>query len=121
MSDIKLSLTITLPGRVMMSEQECSENPTKNYSNESVEVYNEVSKRMETVKYKVRNTKPAQQVLNMSSEAYYSFISNSMPYNYKGTSFAWKKLKKNEKLLWHFMNIADELGGEILSYHVFDD
>ena len=117
MNEIKVSLTVALQGRVPMSGEESPVNSKE----ESVSVYNEISKRFEKIKIRVKKCKPAQQVLNISDEAYKEMISNSVPYGFNGTSFEWKKYKKNEKLIWHLQEIAESLGGEILSYHVYND
>ena len=117
MNDVKLSLTVILPGRVPVSGEE---SPVNSYE-ESVQVYNEVSKRLEKVKIRMKKRKPAQQHLNICSEAYKEMISNSTPYGFEGTSFQWKKMKKNDKLIWHLQEIAKSLGGELMSYHLFDD
>ena len=117
MNDIKLSLTVTLPGRVPVSGEESPVNTHQ----EQVCVYNPITKRMEKVKVYIKNNKPAQQVLNMSSEAYQNFISNTKPYEYEGGAMEWKKLKKEEKIIWHLEQIAQSMGGEIRSFNVYDD
>lgn len=115
MTDIKLSLTVAVPGATMVSEEASSGNAVK------FQVYNERSKRMENIFFRMNKRIPAQQVINMTTEAYENFISEAKPWNYKGTSVHWKHMKRKERLIWHLENIAEELGGEIISYHVFND
>ena len=117
MNDVKLSLTVALQGRVPVSGEESPVNS----SEEVVEVYNEVSRRMEKIRIRMKKCKPAQQVINMSSDAYAAFISNSKPFEFKDGPIKWKNMKKNDKLIWHLEQIAENLGGTIVSYHVFDD
>lgn len=117
MNDIKLSLSVALPGRVSESGEESPVNSRE----EVVEVYNEVSRRLEKVKIRVKKCKPAQQAINMSSDAYRTFISQTKPFGFKGTSHEWKNMKKNDRLIWHLKEIADSLGGILVAYHVFDD
>lgn len=117
MNDVKLSLAIALPGRVMMSGEESPVNSQR----ETVKVYNDVTKKFENIHITTKKCKPAQQHINICSEAYKDMVSNSTPYGFKGTSFEWKKLKKNEKLLWHMQELAAAMGGMLVNYHIFDD
>ncbi len=117
MNDIKLSLTVALQGRVPVSGEESPVNSRE----EVVEVYNPTSRRLEKVKIRVRKCKPAQQVINMSSDTYRAFISNTKPFDFKDGPIAWKNMKKNDKLVWHLQQVAESLNGTIVSYHVFDD
>ena len=82
----------------------------------------------ETVEYKeagksitkdvfIRKTKPVKQVINLSEEAYEYMISSSYPYGFKGS---WDKLSRIQKVRWHCLQIAEGLGGKLISFHILD-
>lgn len=73
-----MSLTMILPGGIMVSQQDAEENP-----NETTELnilrfktFNKKAKKFvnETITFKTRRCKTARQVLTMSKEAYYSML-----------------------------------------------
>lgn len=119
-TDIKVSLTVALPGRTMVSKEESLKNPML-LTKEVVKIYDVKTNRINNVNIFTRVTKPASQSLNICSEAYKKMISSSTPLKYEGTSHQWNKLNRNDRLLWHLENIAQELGGVIMSYEVFPD
>jgi len=111
MIDIKVSLTIAVPGADMMSEEESSKtsivevkdrfgkvikdkngkvktkeiivpDPAKQDFN-VVYVQSENKKTKEPVKFYTRRNKPARQVINMCREAYEHFISSEVPVGFK--------------------------------------
>lgn len=97
MIDIKVNLTITLPGRVKISEVE-------------------VSKKL---KDKVFKTKDAKQVIKLSREAYNFMTSNYCPENFKSKN--WSQMGKKARLETHLKEIAEALGGKMLSYQIFEN
>lgn len=177
MIDIKVSLTIVVPEATMLSTQECVKQLKKpviskrtgkqvrDRKGNLVWKYEEVpdldkldrhdikistinSQEVEVISFYTRKSKPARQVLNISREAYKSFISNEMPPNYHAPkSFvpymptrsrndrklgkwvdgmpiniqAWKQLSTEERLKWHLENIAQNFNGRVESYSVFND
>ena len=66
----------------------------------------------------VRKSKPARQIINMSEEAYQNMVSQFPPEGH--TARAWNSLNKNQKLKWHCEQIAEQLGGKLESFKVFD-
>lgn len=114
MNDIKVSLTIGLPGRTMFSKQECLKQLTKPVIGKDGKVRkNKAGKTMykvctvtdtsklnfhtlkvcnpngggeEVLEFTTRKCKPASQVINICTEAYKDFISGSMPVGYKAPS-----------------------------------
>lgn len=165
MYNTKLSLTVTLPGSVMVSKLESLKQlkkPVLNqygkpvyrngkpaYKVETVDDYDKCDrnfikiwdkdhKKSETLEYCTRKSVPARQVINMGEEAYNYMISDSYPEGFipphdfipnkslvkKGfgrIQQAWMLLSPEARLLWHCNNIAQELGGTVESYKVFDD
>ena len=143
MIDVKLSLSIILPGGVMFSREESLKplkKPVKNNKGKILKkkgetVYKTVlvpsfekndsfklklkdaGKEVETTVF-VRKCKPAKQVINICEEAYEHMISSTeVPYGYKGN---WKTLSKNQKIKWHCERIAASLGGTFDSFQVLD-
>lgn len=141
MNDIKLSLTVTLPGRVMFSEQECSKQlkktivDKKNHkkvidvtvvdfaktTEHSMVVESKVDgkKVKETIHFRTRKCKPITQVINMTSEAYNYMVSAECPYWEKPKD--WKGYNKQKRLESHLHQTALTLGGQVKYYKVFED
>lgn len=142
MTDIKLSLTIILPGRVMFSQEESLKElkkPLRNSKGKIIKkrgriVYKTVKvpafdkndtftlalgpDKEETTVF-VRKTRPVKQIINMTEEAYESMLSKFPPNNYRG-KVRWESLSKNQKIKWHCMQIAAHLGGTFGSFQVLD-
>ena len=126
MSEIKLSLNIKLPGRIMMSEQECSKNPKENYTFHKLQV--EDKKGKETIKFKTRNCHEAGQIINICKEAY-EYMTAKAKNKKEDAQYCpvwtvpekWFPLSKQERLEAHLKRMADHLGGTSYSYQVFDD
>lgn len=131
MTDIKVSLTVTVPGAVPFSEQLCFKNNkpiegmTEKFHAYIMEPQNGklVSKR---VTLDICKRIPAKQVINMCTEAYnYMTSSNSCPEWFKtpgkNPSKEWKALTDTQRLELHLKRTAAHLGGVIESYSVADD
>jgi len=129
MSVIKVSVTITIPGRVMMTSQECDENPQKNYDSNTVSFLTYVKDKKtkkkiakkETLYFLTRKSHPAFQTLNICEESYDYMISNSCPEWFTGGTMKWKKLSATEKLEAHLQRTCEHLGGLDFNYIVFED
>lgn len=115
-NEIKLNLNIKLPGRVMMSEQLCSEN--SDYEELIFYTFNKKGKK-EFNSVKTRSTIPATQSINITKEAYDYFISKENPYFISNR--LWSKMSKKERLKAHLDNICESLNGISYTYKVFDD
>lgn len=123
MYNIKVSLTIELPGGTILSKQECLKQLRKPVTNitgkqvikkgipqfttETVEdwskcdkhilkVYNKVKKETEYKPYYTRKSIPARQHMDISQEAYESMVSDSYPEGYKAP-FGFKPDKELSK------------------------
>lgn len=123
MSEIKVNLSITLQGRVLMSEQECSKNPN-NYDYHSMVVetgYNKKTKKSTTdlIKFRTRKSIPATQSINISKEAYEYYISNECP-DFSKPKY-WQSMSKKMRLEAHLAEITKGLKGISFTYQVFED
>lgn len=124
MNEIKLSLTILLPGRTILSKEACLKTMQKGNEIVVVEDYDKcdksyvnVGKRTYTIH--TRKCKPATQKINLGRDAYEYFISNECPYWCKPK--VWNALSKKQRLLAHLEGIAESLNGKLESYHIFED
>ena len=128
MSEVKLSLSIKLPGRVMYSQESAKALEKMNLAGFTkhsmvVEEHKRMGKKVkvdkETIHFKTRNTIPAVQNINICKEAYLYMIGKECP------SFIspkdWSRMSKVKKLEAHLNEIAESRGGTVLHYHIFED
>lgn len=120
MSEIKVNLSLTLPGRVMMSPQRCGENP-ENYDHFTIKVKKSLnSKRTSTVHVATRKSKAAKQNIKLSKEAFESMTSSAncpIP----GLQKVWDNLTRNQRLQYHCEQIAKALGAIGFTFEVLND
>lgn len=119
-NEIKVSLNITLPGSVMLS-QECAKSLEKE---ENGKGYNSFSMKIEyeggdktivrSITVKTRKSRPASQSLNLGMSAYKYMISDEVPSFFKTKD--WGKLSVKQRLEAHLEEISKELGGVSFSY-----
>lgn len=146
MVDIKLSLTVTVPGAVPFSKQLCFKNSTiedKKGRPVTIEApiegmtepftawvpmwnkqLNKAESRRTTLH--ICKRRPAHQTINMSTQAYqYMIDGNYCPEWFyvpgKNASKEWKSLSQTQRLELHLARVAADLGGEIDSYFVAED
>lgn len=140
MDNIKVSLTITLPGGVMYSKEECLKTTQKIVKVTSKKNGKTFSKRVlttekdpskferstlkiiggETLSIEVPKCRPASQTINMTREAYNYMTSKVCPEWFKNHS-KWLKLKPLERLEEHLKTTSAHFGGVIESYKIFED
>ena len=148
MTEIKVRLSMSVPGAQMLSSQECEENPKKNYNVETVSIKFKTKKgkpQKEKITVKTRKNRLVKQSLNISKEAYDYMINADLPpteklakklYIYKAPSKdkndKTKKLKIEttvwahnfnpmKRLDWHMARIAESLGAVDYEFEVLDD
>lgn len=126
MIDVKVRLTVTLPGRVMMSEQECSKNPKENYNN--VEIKVGFGKNTKTKTITVRKCKPATKVTNICKEAYDAMTAKSAKKDVDANYCPvwahpkkWYNLSKEQRLRAHLKRLCEHFGGISYTYEVLED
>lgn len=138
MNDIKISVTMSIPGRQMYPEKECSKTiRKKTFVPETKKVFWKkicqydlskcykqsipVEKGTEPIIIYPRKCVPAHQTLNMVKEAYDYFIEN-VPDSFKlKTKKLYVKLNPEEKVKLHLIEICRSLGGNLESFHIFED
>lgn len=138
--EVKVSLTIGLPGAIMWSKDEClkttqepitTKNGRKRTVTKVVEDWDKMEKHTmrvtspkganpEIITFHTRKYKPATQSLNISKEAYeYMVDKDSCPSWSKPGK--WAVIGKKERLKAHLQKIVEHLGGTSYSYQVFED
>lgn len=124
MNEIKVSLSITLQGGVMYSQEQAKalekEKVGTGYDtfNMKVEGLKNGKKDVQTITVKTRKCKPAGQSLNLSMDAYNYMVSSEAPYFVKPRD--WERLTKKQRLEAHLKRIVEELGGVSFTYAVLD-
>lgn len=124
MNEIKVSLSITLQGGVMYSQEQAKalekEKVGTGYDtfNMRVEGLKDGKKDAETITVKTRKCKPAGQSLNLSMDAYDYMTGKEAPYFVKAKD--WERLTKKQRLEAHLKRICEELGGVSFTYTVHD-
>lgn len=149
MVDVKVSLTISLPGGVMISREESlkyskvrkynektgkplfkygqpvydmvlTEDPKMHELN-TLYLKNSKGKVVDKLHFYTRKSKPAYKTTHMSRECYLAMISNECPAQFRGPKRDWLKMKAHERLQWHMENYAAAFNGKVVSYTVYDD
>lgn len=124
-NEIKVSLSVTLQGSVMLSQEQAKaleeEKVGTGYDtfNMRVECLKDGKKDAETITVKTRKCKPAGQSLNLSMDAYEYMIGKEAPYFVKPRD--WERLTKKQRLEAHLKRICEELGGVSFTYAVLDN
>lgn len=132
MNDVKLSVTIVLPGSTMISSQECDKNPFENCIKDSfslaVKRFDKKTKKSfikkETYVIYLRKSVPCKQVINMNSDAYENMTSITCPEWFTpalGGINRWKKLSIKERLEYHLERLCSSFNGISYEYVVFND
>lgn len=123
MNEIKVSLSITLQGGVMYSQEQAKalekEKEGTGYDTFNMRVEGKKSdgkKDVQTITVKTRKNKPASQSLNLSMDAYNYMVSSEAPYFVKPRD--WERLTKKQRLEAHLKRIVEELGGVRFTYAV---
>lgn len=144
MNDIKVSLSIELPGSTILSKEEClktahkvieKKTKTGKIYKKTIEVEVEDWDKMkkytmkvadkngtnpEIITFHTRKCKPAAQSLNMNKEAYeYMIGKDSCPSWSKPSK--WAAMSKDERLEAHLQRTVEHLGGISYTYQVFED
>lgn len=123
MNEIKVNLSLILPGSVLLSEQECSKNSKKNkkdyYDYFSMKVIGNNGKK-EVLNVAVRKSRTAKQTIKLSKETYdYMIDSGNCPE--PKLKKVWGKYSINEKLKYHCSKIAETLGAIDFTFEIFKD
>lgn len=123
MSEIKISVSITLPGGVMLTQAEAKqlekEKAGTGFDITKLKVEDKKGNK-DVLSIKTRKYKSCSQSINMSKEAYDYMTSRDgcLP-NVK--SFIWAKMNKKSRLEAHLDLVCKALKGTSYTYKVFDD
>lgn len=141
-TSIKVNLSIVLPGRTMLSEQECSEkliewkynkrtkrkekiitvkyDSNKTTPNRLFLDYKDASGRhKEPIYFMTRNTIPCKKVINISKEAYDYMVSSECPEWARVGE--WKQLSRIKRLTQHMQRICENENGISFEFQIFED
>lgn len=123
MSEIKVSVSITLQGGVMLTQAE-AEQLEKNkvgtgYDLTRVKVKNKKGN-ADVLNVRTRKSRTVTQTISMYKEAYeYMTSKDSCPTSIK--QYVWAKMKPVERLKVHLDLVCKHLRGISYTYKVFDD
>lgn len=123
MSEIKVSVSITLQGGVMLTQAE-AEQLEKNkvgtgYGLTRIKVKDRKGN-ADALNVRTRKSRTATQAISMYKEAYeYMTSKDSCPSSIK--QFVWVKMKPVQRLEAHLDLVCKSLGGISYTYKVFDD
>lgn len=141
-TEIKVNLTIMLPGSIMPSKEECLKTTQKEIikktksgkvfkkvidvleddmdkvEKNSMRVTDKKGKNPQVISFTTRKSRPATQSVNICKEAYIYMTSKECPEWAKPST--WCQMNKTQRLEQHLKKIAETLKGTVLSYRVFD-
>lgn len=123
MSEIKISVSITLPGSVILTQAEAKqlekEKTGTGFDITKLKVEDKKGNK-DVLSIKTRKYKSCSQSINMSKEAYdYMTSKDSCLPNIK--SYVWAKMNKTQRLEAHLDLVCKALKGTSYTYKVFDD
>lgn len=123
MSEIKISVSITLLGGVMLTQAEAKqlekEKTGTGFDITKLKVEDKKGNK-DVLSIKTRKYKSCSQSINMSKEAYdYMTSKDSCLPNIK--SYVWAKMNKTQRLEAHLDLVCKALKGTSYTYKVFDD
>lgn len=127
MSEIKVRLSITVPGAGMLSSQECEKNPKGSYNVTKLLVQNGKGKNStELITVATRKNKTAKQSISITKEAYDYMVSNEFNSNcssllFKYPKHVWLKMTPKQRLEAHLSIIAESFNAIGFTYEVLDD
>lgn len=148
MTEVKVRLSMSVPGAQMLSSQECDKNPKDNYNVETMTVEFITKKgkpHKENITVRTRKRRLVKQSMNISKEAYdYMTAADQPPTERlakklfimktvgKGKNGKPKKVTMEttvwahqftpkKRLNWHMARIAESLGAADYEFEVLDD
>lgn len=127
MSEIKVRLSMEVPGATMLSSQDCEKMSKKeayDYSKLIVEHKVKKGKRLsikkEVLHISTRRSKPARQNISISREAY-DYMTNAKEIPSSKLVKIWGKMSIKQRLEYHFRLIAEHFSATSFSYEILDD
>lgn len=118
-NEIKLSVSIVLPGSTKFTQAEAKQlektQKGTGFDYSKIKIRTKKNK-FEDATIRTRKTKTATQIINMSNAAYEYFISDSSNIMRK-----WSLMGKKQRLEAHLKLLCESLGGLSFTYKVFDN
>lgn len=129
MTEPKLSLTLILPGSIMVSQQEAENKPEELTEEHKMVFKNYKSKKTEVITFRTRKSIPARQVLKMSQEAYENMLreSTSPKYNRIVANSknklirVWDTMTEDIRIKKHCEIIAHDMGAIDFNFNILRD
>lgn len=127
MSEIKVRLSMTVPGAGMLSSQECEKNPKESYNVTKLRVQNGRGKNStELITVATRKNKTAKQSISITKEAYDYMVSNEFESKcssllHKYPKHVWLKMTPKQRLEAHLSIIAESFNAIGFTYEILDD
>lgn len=147
MTEVKVRLSMSVPGAQMLSSQECDKNPKDSYNAEAIMVEFVTKKgklHKENITVKTRKNRLVKQSLNISKEAYDYMTAadqppterlakkvyltkvvgkgkNGKPKKVTTESTVWAQMSPMKRLNWHMARTAESLGAVDYQFEVLDD
>ena len=127
MSEIKVRLSMEVPGAIMLSSQDCEKMSKKEaYDHTIIVVEQKVKKGKKLVTEKealhinTRKSKPARQCISINKEAY-SYMTDAKEIPSERLLKTWRNMTVAQRLEYHLNLIAENFGATSFSYEVLDD
>ena len=123
-----MSLTLVLPGSIMVSQQEAENKPELTMA-DKFSVYNEKTKKFDIVPFRIRKCIPVKQVMKMSQDAYVAMLEESTDPKYnkivgksKGKPIRlWDTMSEDDRIQLHCALIAKDMNAISFDFNVFED
>lgn len=119
-NEVKLRLSLVIPGATMLSSQECDKNPKENYEDSQVVLsYTKKGGKRVTKSFKIKTRKcrTAKQNINICEDCYKYMLNTPSDAKLKRI---WNNLPKGVRLKHHFDLIANDLNAISYSYEMLD-
>lgn len=143
MTEVKVRLSMSVPGAQMLSSQECDKNPKKFYNVESLTIKKGKNSK-ERLKIKTRKCRLVKQCINISKEAYDFMTAPDQPPTKQFSkkvyltkivgkrkdgklkkevveSTLWAQMSTVKRLNWYMNSIAESLGAVGYTFEVLED
>ena len=127
MSEIKVRLSMSVPGAQMLSSQDCEKMSKKDaydYSTLVVSCKEKKGKKSvikkETLHINTRKSKPAKQCVSISKEAY-DYMTHAKEIPSSKLVRTWANMSNAKRLEYHLSLIAESFNALSYTYEIFDD
>lgn len=127
MKEIKVRLSLEVPGATMLSSQDCDKLSKKDAYDHSVMVIEtqekkgkKLIKHNEVLHINTRKLKTVKQNISICKEAYAHMI-DSKEIPTASIRKAWGGMSKKQRLEFHLNNIAEHFNAVSFSYEILDD